>query len=140
MNAWALCIEKAWKPSFSPFDEAYPRRGGPRSYDQPKKQATPNMKLNVAEILLYAWHIGKINTISVELSAKIHHFTQASAPRSFRLVTTVIVSPRPCSAPMTWEGVCVRTTPTNCFDNSKNWRPCRQGPPGDLLSKSWSFL
>ena len=49
----------------------------------------------------------------MELSAKTHHFTQASAPRSFRLVTLVVISPRPCSAATTCDSVCVHTTATN---------------------------
>ena len=57
---------------------------------------------------------GYIN-IGVELSAKTHHFMQAYAPRSFRLVTLVVISPRPCSATTTCDSVCVHTTATNIF-------------------------
>ena len=60
---------------------------------------------------------GDYPIIGVELPAKTHHFTQAYAPRSFRLVTFVVSSPRPCSAPTTCDGVCVHTTATNNIFN-----------------------
>ena len=79
-------------------------------------------------------HHSPINkNISVELSAKTHHFTQASAPRSFRLGNIVVISPRPCSAPTTCEGVCVHTTATNIWGDRWSSNPQHSEPQSDAL-------